>query len=264
MIYKGGVKMRFSNRRGFTLIELLVVIAIIGVLAGLLLPALSRAREEARKVECMNNQKQVCLTIHIYADDHDGWIVPWYEPRRANRLTWEDLLRPYVQNKDYGFNGWKEEHGFAMFYCPTRYNMGYRASESGYWSNFYVNMNVLGLPTSIDIYSGLPIPNMIDDTGEPMRLHRLTEFHAQSKIGILFEQPAYDMDDPRYQGNHAVMYKTVSLNPVHEDPNIGFAYLHNKATNVGFLDGHSRSFKTRQLYPTVILHNQKPVFLDRY
>jgi prepilin-type N-terminal cleavage/methylation domain-containing protein len=60
--------------RGFTLIELLVVIAIIAVLAALLLPALSRAKQQGQKIECMNNLRQLQLAWQLYADDHDGWL----------------------------------------------------------------------------------------------------------------------------------------------------------------------------------------------
>src|SRR6267378_4693831 len=78
----------FRRQHAFTLIELLVVIGIIGILAGLLLPALSRATESAHRIACLNNLRQLGLSLRLYADDHEGRFLP-----RVHTNRWPAALR---------------------------------------------------------------------------------------------------------------------------------------------------------------------------
>jgi prepilin-type N-terminal cleavage/methylation domain-containing protein/prepilin-type processing-associated H-X9-DG protein len=94
-----------QKERAFTLIELLVVIAIIAILAGLMLPALARAKEKSRSISCLSSIRQIGIASVIYAQDHDE-TLPTSSHENA---SWVETLQPYTS----GTNLWR---------CPSDSN----------------------------------------------------------------------------------------------------------------------------------------------
>ena len=119
--------------RGFTLIELLVVIAIIAILAGMLLPALSKAKEKAKRTKCMNSLRQVGIASQMYADDNNNILPPMVDNRnQVGNWSW-DMPQEIVSNLlNYGF-------ARDILYCPS-----FQEQNNDELWNFTSRFKVLG------------------------------------------------------------------------------------------------------------------------
>jgi prepilin-type N-terminal cleavage/methylation domain-containing protein len=133
--------------RGFTLIELLVVIAIIAILAAILFPVFATARENARKITCVSNLKQLGTSVLMYAQDYDDYLPNNFAGKK-DTLLWQDLsgsglMDPYLKNKQ-------------IWFCPSDKPHTYKNQTYDYSYCLYNNtadVNKHAYPSKMESHS---------------------------------------------------------------------------------------------------------------
>jgi prepilin-type N-terminal cleavage/methylation domain-containing protein len=161
-------------RAGFTLIELLVVIAIIAILAGMLLPALAKAKEKATGINCVNNLKQLSLAAHLYGTDYNDFIPPNYLNDTNAWIGGNVLGLPGATNVMDIRNGrlFPYNQSEKIYTCPTDkfpLRMGTRILEVSRVRSYSLS-GMMGINTPFardSVHPGIPENKKFSDVNDP-------------------------------------------------------------------------------------------------
>jgi len=235
------------NHRGFTLIELLVVIAIIAILAALLFPVFAQAREKARQAACQSNLKQIVMGMKLYVQDNDeGGVQYWWTPGGgALRLTWMEILNPYVKNADvYMCPSAPKDPSVYTPACrvnPARVTSTY-ALPTSFFYNFWGISGVTmfaGFPSGVNPMRGAPDCTLPSQVCEP------SPERVDSPASAAWLVEGWVVS---YAPTANTIFGDACATNWSTIPTSRNIHRHQEGMNVAFCDGHVKYFKATEFW----------------